>query len=179
MIKKEKEEKIMDITSVLSEEHQNILRVFGKLQVSCDKLEQGGELDKDYFYQVIDFIKNYADKYHHAKEEDILFQAMLKKLDHLHCNPIPVMLHEHDAGRFYVQGMEKSLAANDLESLIESARNYCLLLENHIYKEDHVLYPMAEEALNDEEKEAVNLRYREVEMKMLANQEFEGLINGE
>ncbi len=39
---------------------------------------------------------------------------------------------------------------------------YCQLLQNHIYKEDNVLYPMVEEALNDQQKLVVLTKYDEV-----------------
>ena len=155
-----------NITKVLTDEHYNILKVIESILSSCDNLESGKiQVDSEYFENVIKFIKNYADTYHHAKEEEILFKAMLENVNNLHCNPIPVMLHEHEAGRAYVKGMEEGLANNDKQQIMDNARGYCYLLKDHIYKEDNVLYPMAEEALNDNEKEKVQQLYDEVNAK--------------
>lgn len=151
-----------NITRELSEEHQNILKVIDMVLAECDKLEKGKEPDSVFFRDIILFIKKYADGFHHAKEEDILFKAMLNNLNNMHCNPIPVMLNEHDAGRQYVKNMTNALNRNKTSDLIENARGYCFLLKNHIYKEDNVLYPMAENSLTDIDKEKVEKQYKTV-----------------
>jgi len=152
-----------NVTAVLSEEHQNILRVIDTMLDECQKIRNGKKLEILFFEKAIDFIKNYADKYHHAKEEDILFLAMLENSEVMHCNPIPVMLSEHDSGRNYVKKMEKGLNENNPQLVVEGAIQYGQLLQQHIYKEDNVLYPMAEEALSEEQKERVLNKYDVVE----------------
>lgn len=149
-----------NVTQILSDEHQNILKVIDAVLNECEEMEKGKELDISFFKKVIDFIKNYADKFHHAKEEDILFKAMLEEVENLHCNPIPVMLHEHESGREFVKAMENGLQINDKSQVIENAREYCYLLQEHIYKEDNILYAMAEQALNDEQKQKVLEKYK-------------------
>ncbi|MGQ1783979.1 hemerythrin domain-containing protein [Saccharicrinis sp. GN24d3] len=156
----------MNITKILSDEHQTILKVIDAVLKECNEIENGKVLEIGFFQKTIDFIKNYADKFHHAKEEDILFKAMLENIENLHCNPIPVMLHEHDEGRKYVKGMEDGLTNSDTRQILENARGYCFLLQQHIYKEDNVLYPMAEEALSDEQKDLVNQRYQKIESEL-------------
>lgn len=165
------------ITRVLSDEHQNILRIIDSMLTECDLLEKGKELEKIFFEKAIDFIKNYADRYHHAKEEDILFKVMLENLGSMHCNPIPVMLHEHETGRHYVKGMEEGLKENNKEKIVENARGYGFLLQEHIYKEDNVLYPMAEEALNDQQKAEVLLKYDEVNSGDFSNEKIKKYLS--
>lgn len=143
----------------------------------CEHIENGKMLEKAFFENVIDFIKNYADRYHHAKEEDILFKMMLENTANMHCNPIPVMLYEHDTGRQYVKGMEDGLKEENREKLIENARGYAYLLQEHIYKEDNVLYPMAEEALNDNQKDLVLVKYKEVETGEFSEENIQKYLN--
>jgi hemerythrin-like domain-containing protein len=108
-----------NITQILSEEHQNILKVIDSMLSECNSLEEGKELDKRFFEKAIEFVKKYADTYHHAKEEEILFKIMLESTDNMHCNPIPVMLQEHDLGRNFVSAMVEALEGNDTNLLIE------------------------------------------------------------
>ncbi|MFB6341126.1 hemerythrin domain-containing protein [Saccharicrinis sp. FJH62] len=150
---------MQNVTDILSDEHRNIMGVIELILNECEEIEKGKALDAAFFEQAIDFIKNYADKFHHAKEEDILFKAMLENEDCMHCNPVPVMLHEHEEGRDFVRGMEDGLSGSDKEKVIENARGYSFLLMDHIYKEDHILYPMAEQAIPEEEKEKILLQY--------------------
>lgn len=167
----------MNITQVLSEEHQNILKVIDGVLKECNEIEKGKDLDKGYFAEVIDFIKNYADGYHHAKEEDILFKAMLENVENLHCNPIPVMLHEHDEGRQYIKNLEEGIANSDKEHILTNARGYCFLLQDHIYKEDNVLYPMAEAALSEAQKEEVQAKYKQVKDELFSATEIQKYLD--
>lgn len=139
----------MKPTTILSDEHKNILKVIETLSKECDRLGAGAEIDKDFFKKAVDFIKNYADKFHHAKEEDILFVELDKREGQMHCSPMGQMRHEHDLGRGFVKGLENALNSGNKEKIIENARSYAELLEDHIYKEDNILYPMADEVLDE------------------------------
>lgn len=166
----------MNITKELTQEHQNILQVIDIVLEECNSLEAGKDLNIDFFTKVVGFIKNYADGYHHAKEENILFKAMLKNAEDMHCNPIPVMLHEHDAGRKFVAELVLALTKSDKSLLVENARGYCYLLQNHIYKEDNILYPMAEEAVSETQKQEVANQYEAVDLKNYFPQDINKFI---
>ncbi|HLC64688.1 MAG TPA: hemerythrin domain-containing protein [Candidatus Nanoarchaeia archaeon] len=135
-------------TEVLSEEHKEILKVIDALIRECASLRAGKPLDNVFFGRTIDFIRNFADKFHHAKEEDILF-VELSKVE-MHCSPMQQMVYEHDLGRGFVKGMEEGLRENNKPKVIENSMQYAQLLQQHIFKEDNILYPMADEALSDE-----------------------------
>jgi hemerythrin-like domain-containing protein len=62
------------------------------------------------------------------------------------------MLHEHDKAREIVHTMEQALAKNNFTVLIIAMNQYASLLKEHIYKEDNILYPMAENGLPDAAK---------------------------
>ena len=136
-------------TKILSDEHKNILKFIETLKKECERLNAGVPIDKGFFAKAVDFIKNYADKFHHAKEEDILFIELDKRKEQMHCSPMDQMRHEHDLGRGFVRGLEGALISGDKNKIIENARGYAELLEDHIYKEDNILYPMADEVLDD------------------------------
>lgn len=137
-------------TAILSEEHQHILKVIDRLIKECDGLRAGDEINKLFFEKVIDFVRNYADKFHHAKEEDILFVELCKDTVEMHCNPTSQMLHEHDLGRGFIKELEAGLMSGDKGKVIEGAFGYAQLLQEHIFKEDNILYPMADQALSED-----------------------------
>src|SRR3989344_6167714 len=145
----------MKPTTILSEEHKHILSVIDALSKERKNLESGKELDKDFFSKAIDFIKNYADKFHHAKEEDILFEELNKNSEEMRCNPIEQMLYEHDLGRGFVKGIEQGLKEDNIVKIIENTRNYIQLLQEHILKEDNILYPMADETLSKPSQDSI------------------------
>jgi hemerythrin-like domain-containing protein len=153
----------------LKAEHQVILRGIGLLEKGADQLENGREISPEYFRNAIDFIRNYADKYHHAKEEDILFVRLGKAGFPTQAGPVAVMLHEHELGRGFISALEKATekyATGDQKAINEIVRNahaYAELLRQHIRKEDMVLYPMAENALDEAGAEQMQTEFDKVE----------------
>lgn len=138
------------VMKYLMDEHVYILKVADRAEVVCRELESGARLDEEFIVGFIDFIRNYADKFHHAKEEDMLFIEMQKPGVELHCNPVEQMLIEHDEGRGFIAGIEDGLNEEDVEKVISNMKNYIALIRDHIGKEDNVLYRMADEVLSEE-----------------------------
>lgn len=155
----------MKATEILSEEHQHILKVIDAIEDECRELEAGKDLDKEFFLEAIDFIRNYADKFHHAKEEDILFEELNSGDACMHCNPTQQMLYEHDQGRHFVKCVEEGVKENNRQKVIETAWRYAHLLREHIMKEDEILYPMADEALSEDAKAKMLERFSVAESK--------------
>ncbi|MDP3902102.1 MAG: hemerythrin domain-containing protein [bacterium] len=150
-------------TEILTSEHKNILKVTDAMLAKCGELESGAEIDKDFFVKAIDFIKNYADRFHHAKEEDVLFREMRAAQDKLHCSPMDQMLFEHEEGRKFVKDLEDALVKEDRKDIEENARGYANLLQDHIFKEDNILYPMADEALGEDIQTKMAEEFAQVE----------------
>ena len=157
--------KIAEIFKILSEEHQNILKVVECLEKKCDLYNSGEEVNYNFVENTIDFIINYADKFHHAKDEDILFKEFQKAVDsgYTHCNPLEQMLHEHDSGRNYIREIQEGLSEKNKSKIISGAQNYTNLIREHIFKEDNILYPMADEALTKEVKEIILNKFKDID----------------
>jgi hemerythrin-like domain-containing protein len=152
-----------ETSRILSKEHENILRVVDALELEIEKLKDK-DIDIIFFKKVIDFIRNYADKFHHAKEEDILFKEFNKCAEEgcVHCNPVEQMLFEHDEGRKSVKMMELGLKESNKNKIIEGARGYIQLIREHIFKEDNILYPMADEALSKNVQKIMLEKFKEI-----------------
>ncbi len=158
-------------TEILSNEHRIIEIALNCLeQVKNEAIEQG-RLEKNAASRLIDFIRTFADKCHHAKEEDILFIALSNKGILSNGGPIGQMLLEHEQGRDYVKGMADSIngaAIGDKKSLnifSENASGYTELLRAHIQKEDQILFPMADRAFDEEDQKKVMGAFEEIESK--------------
>ncbi|HPA73070.1 MAG TPA: hemerythrin domain-containing protein [Spirochaetota bacterium] len=154
---------------ILKEEHELILVMLRVLDAACSKIEAGESPDIARLYSIIDFIRNFADKCHHAKEENLLFPALEKAGIPREGGPVGVMLHEHVLGREYVRGMDEALGkmkAGDAKAavhFIENARGYVTLLNAHINKENNALFMMAEQRLGPAEEKALMEGFERVE----------------
>ena len=150
-------------TKVLSEEHKHILCVVDALARECNALGSGKELDRTFFEKAIDFIRNYADRFHHAKEEKILFAELCRPNARMHCNPVQQMLYEHDLRRNFVRELEEGVRKGDRDKIVESGLGYAALLREHIFKEDNILYPMADDALDPGIQRSMMERFEQAE----------------
>ncbi|MFO7577093.1 MAG: hemerythrin domain-containing protein [Pelovirga sp.] len=145
-----------DITMVMVSEHRLILRMIALLEGNVALLEQGRFENWDFFHDAVDFIRNYADRFHHAKEEDVLFAALIKNGMPEKQSPIEAMHIEHDQGRAFVRAMATAAGkarageSGQVPVIVENARGYIELLRGHIDKEDKILYPLAERILPEE-----------------------------
>ncbi len=161
----------MTPTSELMEEHRVIERMLKLVSKAADKLENGEKVDRELWVGVSDFLKNFADRCHHAKEEKLLFVKMMARGVSGEVGPIAVMLREHEDGRAHVRRIaalsEGALDKNDSAELIKHSRGYVELLTQHIQKEDHILYPMANQVLTVDDQEELQEGFEKVENEIM------------
>ncbi len=148
---------------LLVEEHKNIKRVLKVIRKASLDIFNGGEVDAQDFEDMIDFVRNYADKHHHGKEEKFLFAEMINNLGPLADKLITHgMLVEHDLGRLYMNDAHEALdkvREGDNESkldLVANVMGYAYLLNRHIDKEDSVVFTFAQKQMPKEVMEKVD-----------------------
>jgi hemerythrin-like domain-containing protein len=152
----------MDATENLMTEHRLIERVIEALNAFADVAGRKATDDKEELGRFVTFVRELADGVHHAKEEEILFAAMVEAGFPRDGGPVGVMLAEHDEGRRHVAVLRRLAeqagpwSADDRQVLVEAAGGYGDLLRAHIHKEDEILYPMAEARLAPESLERVD-----------------------
>jgi len=143
----------MKATNVLTQEHRVIERVLNTLEAGAGKLESGQTVRPEFFLSATDFIKGFADGCHHQKEEGVLFKRMESNGIPVQGGPLGVMLAEHEQGRQYTRALRAAaleLQAGDTEAgqkVVQNALGYVTLLRQHIYKEDNILFPMADRVI--------------------------------
>lgn len=137
-------------------EHDAVRLTLKVLDRIAQRIERQGSLDNpQHVDQLLEFFTIFVDKCHHGKEEELLFPALERVGVARDNGPIGVMLREHELGRKCVQKMKAAspgikagepLAAKNFVSV---AHDYISLLNQHIDKENNVLFPMAERQLSE------------------------------
>lgn len=157
---------------LLIEEHKYVSRMLVVMRKACLNFMENKEIDYDDFNKMISFVKNFADDHHHKKEEIFLFNKMVEHLGETGKNVITHgMLVEHDLGRNYMRNLEEALKKyqdgnHDFAlDIIANAVSYATLLENHIHKEDNVIFNFAKRALKEDILEVVDKECFEYEEK--------------
>ncbi|HKL42906.1 MAG TPA: hemerythrin domain-containing protein [Clostridia bacterium] len=160
----------MKSIELLVNEHKNIKRMLAVVKEISYRIYKHEAVALDDFDLMIDFIRNYADKHHHEKEENILFDEMGKELgEAIVDGPLLAMFSEHDLGRMYISNLEE--AVNDVKDgeerrkidIITNARAYADLLDRHIDKEDNTIYVFGENKLSQESLNFVENEMMKVE----------------
>ena len=132
-------------TDVLRDEHRIILGALDMLETAAARSDGGRVLPESWWAETIEWLRAFADRNHHAKEERLLFPAMVKAGVPSEGGPIAVMLEEHTEGRALVQAMATAAPAERPAV----ARRYVRLLRDHIEKENGVLFPLADAVLDE------------------------------
>lgn len=77
-------------------EHRLIERMIGLLDAQCVRIQNSLPPDPTLISEALDFIRTYADRCHHGKEEDILFRDLARKdLAPTHATVMADLIREH------------------------------------------------------------------------------------
>ena len=167
-------------TQNLENDHVYILQLTEVMQ----KMAANGASNINHFKSVVNIIRNYADGLHHKKEEDLLFPLFEQRTAGGHCAPVGVMLMEHEQGREYVKGMVKGIeeyeAGNQaaIQRIHHNMLGYAELLQNHIYKENNILFKMADDALTGDDQNLLVNKFNNIESEAQEGNKVEDFITG-
>jgi len=163
----------MSATDDLRTEHRAIERMLAILEEASSRLEDGQRVRPDVFRGAVDFVRNFADGCHHAKEEQNLFPRMEAQGVPREGGPIGVMLFEHEEGRAYVRAIAGAIDAYEADgqsaapTIAENARGYVGLLRQHIMKEESVLFPMADRVLTAADQAELEQQFEQIETEVM------------
>ncbi len=149
----------------LKTEHDLIERGLTLLDRALARIDAGQPLPTGFSEWAARFFQQFADQCHHAKEEDVFFPVLKQRGIPEQGGPIGVMLHEHVLGRECVTRMREASQAQpfDAPTFADAARQYIPLLRQHIFKENNVLFRMAERVMSEADDADVMSRFSQVE----------------
>ena len=159
----------MKPTEILSSEHRVIEQVLDCLDKIIAAAQHSHKLDGESATDAINFFRTFADQCHHGKEEAHLFPALESKGFARDSGPTGVMLAEHTQGRNYIRQMHAAVAAAAqgdsaaVRQFAEAGQRYSTLLRQHIQKEDHCLFSMANQALSAADQAVLLEKFEAVE----------------
>ncbi len=157
----------------LVEEHILIKRWVALIPKVIKNLEVESEEGRQLILDGVDFIRSYADKYHHAKEEEILFKYFDEDLDIL-----KVMHEDHNQARSHVKAILEALDRKDKAAIAENFNAYGDLLNEHIKKEDEILYPWMDKNLSVTQIGELFSKFNTTDEQIgYSSAKYEGFIN--
>ena len=164
----------MQARAPLMIEHRLIERMIGIINGVLSQIEKEEKVDPVFVDTTVDFIRTYADRTHHGKEEDILFRDLSKRdlseEDQLLMNDL---IQEHILGRKTTKKLVETNTRyrnGDKSALAEIVSNLRSLVEfypKHIKKEDKVFFPSARSYFSEQEDQAMLNEFWEFDRKMI------------
>ena len=145
----------------LVDEHVLIKRWLALIPTFAENLDVDSEEGRGLILAAVDFIRSYADKYHHAKEEEILFKYFDEESDILR-----TMRADHEKARSHVRAVLDALERRDRDAIVEHLNAYGELLAGHILKEDDILYRWMDRSLSTTQVGELFSKFAEAENKM-------------
>jgi hemerythrin-like domain-containing protein len=158
----------------LMKEHRLIERMIRIMSLKLKDISKENKVDPSFVDTAVDFIRTYADRCHHGKEEDILFRDLAKKdISAEHKRIVDELIKEHVMGRNnvkkLVEAKEKYVQGNKdaLKDIISNMEILAKFYPKHIEKEDKHFFIPCMDYFADEEKDAMLKEMWEFDKNMI------------
>lgn len=139
------------------DEHKLIKRLIALIPCITESMDLTTEDGRQLVLDGIDFIRTYADSFHHAKEEDLLFKYFDEDSE------IVSAFHEdHRNARDHVKNILEGVRDQNRAKVAEHLGAYNDLLQGHIKREDEILYPWMDRNISSEQEAELAVSFDEV-----------------
>ena len=163
-------------------EHRLIERMIRLMVVEIHSIETNSKPDTDFIEKACDFLKTYADRCHHGKEEDILFNKLNgKNLSAEHKEILNRLIEDHKLARKTTSDLA-AVNKDYKNGLKDRAREIqrCLkllagLYPEHIRKEDKDFFIPSMSYFTDEEKDKMLESFNEFDRNLI-HEKYKNLV---
>ena len=161
----------MNPIKALVKEHEYILQFLDQLDEAAQRIVRDKGPSREFFEEAMNISREFADKFHHYKEEYVMFGLLAQKKNGTLDGEIERHRNQHEQCRDLIQKITDSLDGytQKLDSktrvLHRNLSDYVQTLRNHIRSENEVFFPMVQEALTDSEQERLMDEFAKYESK--------------
>jgi hemerythrin-like domain-containing protein len=161
-----------DITYKLKHEHRVIERALRALDNVCALIQGGEAVPAEAIRELVDFFKNFADQYHHDKEEKYLFPALIEAGLAHQGGATELLSREHETERSLIRNLEREASTYDAGNpdsrlaFAQVARRYVDLMVEHFEKEDRALFRLASDLLDERAQEELSRKFMQAEAEL-------------
>jgi hemerythrin-like domain-containing protein len=166
----------------LMAEHRVIERMLAVLEEQLGVMAETRTVDPGLIDTATDFIRTYADRCHHGKEEDILFRRLAdKSLDNELAEVMAGLVDDHVRGRAMTRSLIEANTryrngdASALREIESCARNLVEFYPVHIAKEDRHFFKPCLEYFTDAEKQTMLSDFGEFD-RALIHEKYRGIV---
>jgi hemerythrin-like domain-containing protein len=154
-------------------EHRLIEQMIELIKKESSKIKETIKVETAFIESAVDFIRTYADKTHHGKEEDILFrECAKKKMNKDDEKVMNELIEEHKFGRKTVEELVKAKedyikGKDTLNIILDKLDVLVEFYPKHIEKEDKNFFPNSEKYFTEDELQDMLKEFWEFDKKMI------------
>ena len=164
-------------------EHRLIERMVRLLGTAQERMTTEKTVDALFIGGAVDFIRNYADRCHHGKEEDILFRELAARpLEEPYHQTLQELIEEHVYGRKLTQQLAEATeryrqgATDALSEIAAAAGGLATFYPRHIEKEDRHFFVPVMDCFSQQELQAMLERFHEFD-RQLIHERYRGVVS--
>jgi hemerythrin-like domain-containing protein len=161
-----------DFIDELRHDHRVIQQVVAGMSAVAELLDSGKQVDPSVLADLVQFLRVFADQCHHEKEEQYLFPLLATKANGSARRELESLEREHRAAKQLVGQLAK-VAAVYLHNpaalryrVIDLLQQLVELYPAHIWKEDFLLFPLAQQNLSPAERQNLEEQFENVEREV-------------
>jgi len=155
-------------------EHRLIERMLANVKNLLVQVGQTQKIDPLLVDKAVDFIRTYADRTHHGKEEDILFRDLNnKELSEIDRRIMNELIEEHVFGRKTTKALVEANTryrngdSSALGEIVSCLNTLVDFYPKHIEKEDKVFFPAARAYFSETEDQTMLAEFMDFDQKMI------------
>ncbi len=155
-----------DPIETMLDEHEVIVSAVEILEALENTWEGNPDVYLSKTKALISFFREYADAYHHRKEEEVLFPAIKAHPDFVLGELIDEFVQHHEDFREYATEAEEALDAKDFAASFKHLKAYSNDLLDHIGAENDELFVMAETMIDEDELETIFFKFKDIDLEL-------------
>jgi hemerythrin-like domain-containing protein len=170
----QKGEQQMQARGPLMIEHRLIERMLANVKNLLVQVGQTKKIDPLLVDKAVDFIRTYADRTHHGKEEDILFRDLNnKELSEIDRRVMNELIEEHVFGRKTTKALVEANTqyrngdSSSLGDIVSCLNTLVDFYPKHIEKEDKVFFPASRAYFSETEDQTMLAEFMDFDQKMI------------
>ncbi len=170
----------MTPTKILMDEHAVIRQFIDNLVMSLEQIEGGKRPPVKFFEKAIDFAQKFVLRFHHFKEEHLMFGLLAQKRKGVIDAQMDSLRYQHERGRNFISEIRNTLAGYEkctdtqcedinTEIILENLASYIHMLRHHIHKEDSIFFQAVDIELTEEDNQYLLGEFQKEDEKLGGN----------
>jgi hemerythrin-like domain-containing protein len=153
--------------NIIRDEHRSIGAILHGMEYLVERVRtRKAKIDPRVFSAMIYYLDTFSERMHHPKEDRFLFKALRSRGGEA-ARVVAELEREHAAGGDALRRLEQSLVRyeeggdKEFPAFAEAVARFVREYRDHMHKEEHIVFPLAERLLSAQDWAAIDRAFEE------------------